>query len=132
MSGSPPTTNEDALTPAVLLWAGLGTVIQIGLVVAGHYSDAVYALWPVPSLATSVVTSIAYAIHIRRSFVDSAWHGAMVGGLCTFVGTALAAVLADTPALQIATVTLAAIAAGAVVGWLTFAVLRFVSPVRAG
>jgi len=132
VSGSSPTTNEEALTPAVLLWAGLGTVIQIALVVAGHYGDAIYAIWPVPSLVTAVVAAVAYVIHVRRSFVDSAWHGAMVGGICTFVGTALAAVLADVPALQLATVTLAAITAGAVIGWLTFAALSLVSPVRAG
>ncbi len=132
MSGPSSEANAEALTPAVLLWAGLGTILQIGLVVAGHYSDGVYSAWPVPSLSTSVLAGVAYVIHIRRSYGDSAWHGGMVGGICTFLGTALAAVLADVSALQLATVALGGIVVGAVAGVLTFVVLGLVSPVRAG
>ncbi len=116
-------TEDQALTPPVLFWGGLGTVLQIGLVVAGHYSDAVYFAWPVPSLVTAVLAGTAYVAHVRRSSRDSAWHGGMVGGICTFLGTALAAIMADVPALDLATVTLSGIAVAAVAGTLTFAVL---------
>jgi len=132
MSRSVSMENEEALTPAVLRWAALGTVLQIGWVVAGHYSDAVYALWPVPLLATSIVSSAAYVMQVRRSPGDSAWHGGMVGAICAFLGTALAAVLADVPALDLAKVTLGGMALGAATGWLTFAVVRLVSPARGG
>ena len=124
MSGRGSTAHEAALTPNVLLWAGSGTVVQIGLVVTGHYSDAVYAVWPMPMLLTSVFAAAAYVIQVRRSPGDSAWHGGMVGGICAFLGTALAAVLADAPARDLATVTLAAIALGAAAGWLTFLVMN--------
>lgn len=124
MGGPSSTANEQALTPAVLLWVGLGTVLQIGLVVAGHYSDPVFAVWPMPLLLTSVFAAAAYVIQACRSPADSAWHGGMVGGICAFLGTALAAVLADVPARDLATVTLAAIASGAAGGWLTFVVMN--------
>ena len=123
MSGSGSAADEEALTPAVLLWAGSGTVVQIVLVVTGHYSDPVYAVWPVPTLVTAVLTAAAYVIHVRRSPGDSVWHGGMVGGICAFLGTSLAAILADVPALDLATVTTAAFVFGAAGGWLTFLVV---------
>ena len=63
---------------------------------------------------------------------DSTWPGEMVAGICTFLGTALAAVLADLPPRDLATVTVAAIAFGAAAGWLTFGVMKLVSPARVG
>ena len=105
----------------MFLWASLGTVPQLGLVIAGHYSDAVYATWPVSGLVVGIIVAAGYTIQIRRSFVDSAWHGAMVAAISTFLGTALAAVLADVPALDLATVTLSGVAAGGLTGLLTFA-----------
>ncbi len=127
---SEPASREDALTPAVLLWGGTGTCVQIALVVAGHYNDAVYSVWPAPLLATAAVSGAAYVIHKRRSLADSAWHGGVVGGICTFLGTALAAVMADVAAMQLVTMSLGGIAVGGVAGSLAFAALRLVSPAR--
>jgi hypothetical protein len=121
LSRSPSTANKEALTPAVLMWASLGTVPQLGLVIAGHYSDAIYSTWPEAGLVVGIIVAAGYTIQIRRSFVDSAWHGAMVAAISTFLGTALAAVLADVSALDLATVTLSGIAVGALTGVLTFA-----------
>jgi hypothetical protein len=130
LSRSLSAANQDALTPAVLLWASLGTVPQLGLVIAGHYNDAVYSTWPVAGLVVGVIVAAGYTIQTRRSFVDAAWHGAMVAAISTFLGTALAAVLADVPALDLATVTLSGIAAGALTGVVTFEAVRRVTRAR--
>ncbi len=128
MSGGVSNANEEALTPAVLLWSGVGSATGVGLVVIGHYSDAVYGVWPLPLVVTSAIAATAYVTQVRRSAGDSTWHGGMVGGICAFLGTALAAVMADVPAMDLATVTLSAIGAGAGVGWLTYAVLEGLGP----
>ena len=116
--------DEQALTPAVLGWASVGTVAQIILVTAGHYLDVVFDAWPWPELLVAGLAGSAYVIHIHRSYVDSAWHGGMVGGICSFLGVALAVSLADFPPKELATVTLAAIGTGAVCGLVVFGVIR--------
>tara|TARA_B100001123_G_scaffold130413_1_gene151460 strand:+ start:20730 stop:21128 length:399 start_codon:yes stop_codon:yes gene_type:complete len=115
--------NQEALTPAVIFWSGLGTVVQVGLVVVGHYSNAVYSMWPTLLLLISTSFAAAYVIQVRRSAGDSAWHGGMVGGICAFLGVALATILADAPAMDLFTVTLTAIVTAALVGWVTFVVV---------
>lgn len=117
-------TDEDALTPAVLGWASVGTVAQISLVTAGHYLDVVFDAWPWPELLVAGLAGSAYVVHIRRSYVDSVWHGGMVGGICSFLGVALAVSLADFPVKDLATVTLAAIGTGAVCGLAVFSAIR--------
>lgn len=116
--------NREALTPAVLRWSALGSAVAVGSVVVGHYNDAVYGLWPLPLVCAAAVAASAYVVQVRRSAGDSVWHGGMVGGICGFGATALAAVMADAPAADLATVTLSAIGVGAVVGWLTYLLLR--------
>ena len=112
--------DEDALTPAVLRWAALGTVAQVALVTSGHYADVVFDAWPWPELLVAGLAGSGYVVHIRRSYVDSAWHGGMVAGICSFLGVALAVSLADVAPKDLATVTLAAIAAGVVCGLAVF------------
>ena len=34
-------SNEEALTPSVLLWAAVGSIVGVMLVVFGHYNDTV-------------------------------------------------------------------------------------------
>lgn len=106
--------DEDALTPAVVRWAALGTVAQVALVTAGHYVDVVFDAWPWPGLVVAGVVGCGYVVQIRRSTVDSIWHGGMVGGICSFLGVALAVSLADVPPRDLATVTLTATGVGAV------------------
>ena len=124
--------NQEALTPAVVRWASLGTVPLLGIVIAGHYSDVIYSAWPAPGLVIAMITGAGYTVEIRRSFGDSAWHGGMVAAICTFLGTSLAAVLADVPALDLATVTLSGAAVGAAAGVLTLAAVTGLSRARSG
>ena len=112
--------DEDALTPAVVRWAALGTVAQVALVTAGHYVDMVFDTWPWPELLVAALVASGYVVQVRRSYVDSAWHGGMVGGICSFLGVALAVSLADVPPIDLATVTLAATGVGAVCGLAVF------------
>jgi hypothetical protein len=112
--------DEDALTPAVVRWAALGTIAQVALVTAGHYVDMVFDTWPWPELLVAAFFGSGYVFQIRRSYVDSAWHGGMVGGICSFLGVALAVSLADVAPNDLATLTLAAIGAGAVCGLVVF------------
>lgn len=121
--------DEAALTPAVVKWAGIGSAVHLGLVVLGHFFDPVYDAWPWPSLVVAAITGASYAAGVRRSIVDSLWHGGMVGGICAFLGVALAASIADVAPRALATLTPAAILIGAGAGWLVFVVLgRRVSP----
>ena len=124
MRAGAPNADREPLTPAVLRWSALGSAVGVGLVVIGHYNDAVYGVWPLPLVFASAVAASAYVIQVRRSAGDSVWHGGMVGGICGFGATALAAVMADVPAADLATVTLSATGAGAVVGWLTYLLLH--------
>jgi len=112
--------DEDALTPAVVRWAALGTIAQVALVTAGHYVDVVFDTWPWPELLVAALVGSGYVVQVRRSYVDSAWHGGMVGGICSFLGVALAVSLADVPPIDLATVTLAAIGVGGVCGLAAF------------
>jgi hypothetical protein len=55
----------------------------------------VFDTWPWPELLVAAFFGSGYVFQIRRSYVDSAWHGGMVGGICSFLGVALAVSLAD-------------------------------------
>jgi hypothetical protein len=89
-------------------------------VTAGHYVDLVFEAWPWPELLVAALVGSGYVVQVRRSYVDSAWHGGMVGGICSFLGVALAVSLADVPPTDLATVTVAAVGAGAVCGLAAF------------
>jgi len=120
--------DEDALTPAVIRWAALGTIAQVALVTSGHYVDMVFDTWPWPELLVAAFFGSGYVFQIRRSYVDSAWHGGMVGGICSFLGVALAVSLADVAPQGLATLTLTGIGAGAVCGLAVYLAIRLALP----
>ena len=92
----------------------------------GHYSNTVYSMWPTLLVLISTLFAAAYVSQVQRSAGDSAWHGGIVGGICAFLGVALATILADAPVMHLLTVTLTAVATAALVGWVTFmVVVRF-------
>jgi hypothetical protein len=110
--------NQTAFDARLILRTALfGTVLQIVLTTAGHFS-----LWVAIHLflfgraMLSATAGYAYGLVLGRGYGAGALGGAIAGGLCVVPGLALSVLLGDTPAAMVTTGTGISILTGAVGG----------------
>ncbi|RMH11201.1 MAG: hypothetical protein D6701_15395 [Gemmatimonadetes bacterium] len=113
--------NARSVTPAVLAWATLAVVVGLALAAAAHDRPGLRAAWLLALSPAVSVAAVGYAVHVRRSPGDAAWHGGMVAGIGAFLSTAAAALVADQRPRAVLTVTAGAILAGALAAVVAFA-----------
>lgn len=95
----------------------VGTVLQVAMYGLGHFSRwIVVNAFDFGGMMISASASYLYAMETGKGFFPGATAGAVIGGLCGFIGIALSAALGDSAAAYIATVTAIAIMIGAVGG----------------
>ncbi len=109
-------SNARALTPIIVKWAIPATVGRVVLTAGSHYVDAILRWETVVGLVICAVFGAIYARSVRRSLGDALWHGAMVGGIAAFLGTAVAVTLADQAMVDLLWGTLSAFGVGAAAG----------------
>jgi hypothetical protein len=108
--------NRRALTIATLA----GTVLQVAMVVAGHTTASVRALFAVGGMTISLAAGIAYVLLSPRSESASpVLGGLLAGGICALLGIGVSFVLGDVPPALLALGTLSSAVAGAIGGWVT-------------
>jgi hypothetical protein len=111
MAGS----NSNALVQAT----ALGTVAQLAMVIAGHYSPTVANLFAVGGMGISLLAGLYYGRStMAASRGEAARGGAIAGGACGLIGIAVSYLLGDVDAVILAFGTLGSTATGAIGGLL--------------
>ncbi len=83
---------------AVLQATLLGTVLQVAMVVAGHFSSAVTHFFAVGGMGFSLLAGLAYGLLVPRGGRGGIVVGGVVAGAaCAFLGILLSRVLGDVP-----------------------------------
>ncbi len=104
-------------TRPLLTAVALGTVLQLAMVLAGHVSPAVTALFAVGGMGFSLVAGAAYALAARPATLGAAAAGGLVAGaVCAFVGILVSWMLHDVPATLLALGTACSAVTGAIGG----------------
>jgi hypothetical protein len=107
--------NTRALTIASLI----GTLLQVAMVVAGHSSPAVAAMFAVGGMGLSLVAGVIYARLAKDATKKSAAiGGGAAGAICAFIGILVSYLLGDVPAQLLALGTLSSAFTGAIGGYL--------------
>ena len=107
--------NQRSLTIA----AGIGTVAQVAMVVAGHSNPSVAALFAVGGMGISLLAGVAYAWLARTdapTLGALATGGAVAGGVCAFIGILVSRLLGDVPTSLLLLGTISSVVTGAIGG----------------
>jgi len=101
---------------ALLIAVTAGTVLQLTMIVIGHFSPWVANLFMFGGLGISAIAGALYASRAAGGFGGSAAGGAIAGGVCALIGIAASFALGDVPAAVLAFGTLGSTVAGAMGG----------------
>lgn len=119
---------QDAARPtggAMIQMIVLGTIVQIAMVVSGHYvafvKNHVFALG---GMGISLLFGGLYARTAAETKGAAAAGGALVGGACALIGIAVSFMMGDVPAEVMIFGTLGSAVTGAVGGLLFFVLGR--------
>src|ERR1700761_2400264 len=92
----------------------IGLVLQLIMVVSGHYVLAVKDGFAIGGMLISLVAGVIYVRTTRGSWGDSVVGGALAGGICALIGIAVSCALGDVDAAVLLFGTLGSAVAGAV------------------
>lgn len=107
-----PHTNQPLLKATAI-----GTLLQLVMVVAGHYVPAIAEQFAVGGVGLSAVAGYLYTRFAPPVAIGrSAGGGAIAGGLCALIGIAVSHWLADVPAAVMGFGTAGSAATGAIGG----------------
>ncbi len=117
---------------ALVLATVVGTVLQVGMVVAGHSNTSIASLFAVGGMGLSLVAGLAYAIWARGERTSSITIGGLVAGAaCAFIGILVSFLLHDVPATLLVLGTVSSAVTGALGGWIGTFLFR-AAVIRAG
>lgn len=100
----------------MLKWIAVGTVLQVAMVLAGHWVAAVASLFGPLGVAISLVVGLLWAREGARGFGHGAGGGAIVGGACALLGIVVSFLLGDVAAVILAFGTISSAVTGALGG----------------
>jgi hypothetical protein len=101
----------------ILRAAVIGTVLQAGLALAGHFSPTVAThFFLFGRMMIAATAGYLYGLSLGRGYGAGALGGLIAGGLCAVAGLALSVVLGDTPAGDVSLQTGISVLTGAVGG----------------
>ncbi len=75
----------------------LGVALQMLMVVAGHFSEAVIDLSALLGMGIPFALGIGYGVTVPRSFGEAAKGGAVIGFVGALVGVLAAVLMGDQP-----------------------------------
>ena len=104
--------NRKALINATVV----GTVLQLIMVLAGHWVPAVASLFAVVGILISLVAGLLYARAAKSAWSDSLLGGVIAGGVCALLGIAVSVLLKDVPPMILVIGTLSSAVGGLVGG----------------
>jgi len=97
-------------------WIGIGTVLQTAMVAVGHWVTGVADLFGPLGMLISLIVGLLWAKGEADSFGAGAMGGAVVGGVCAFIGIVISFLLGDVTALILLLGTLSSAVAGVIGG----------------
>jgi peptidoglycan/LPS O-acetylase OafA/YrhL len=110
------TMDRNALVTATVI----GLVLQLAMVVGGHYSPVIKALFAVGGMGFSLIAGLVFAIsrarRARGGWSPDLTGGALAGGICALVGIAVCVLLGDAPASLLLLGTISSVVTGAIGG----------------
>jgi hypothetical protein len=105
------------LTPTIGAGLVVGTILQLIMVVIGHFVPAVAALFAPVGMLISLIAGLLYAYRAgRRALGEQLLGGALVGGGCALIGIAVSWVLGDVETVILLIGTASSAVTGAVGG----------------
>lgn len=106
-------------TRALFLALFVGAVLQVAMVVGGHYNKSVASLFAVGGMGLSLVAGLLYAMWARGDSSSAIAIGGLVAGAaCAFVGILVSHILGDVPRSLLLLGTISSAVTGALGGWL--------------
>jgi len=103
---------------AVLLSTLGGSILQIGMVLAGHSSASIAQLFAPGGMGISLIAGFAYAWLARTPSASSAAAGGAIAGAgCALIGIFISFLLGDVSASVLAFGTASSALTGAIGGW---------------
>lgn len=96
---------------ALVRSAALGTLLQLVMVVSGHFVTAIAMLFGPLGMGISLLAGLLYGRWAGRP-------SGAAGGICALIGIAVSFGLGDVTAVLLALGTLSSAVAGAIGGWL--------------
>jgi hypothetical protein len=104
-------------TPSIDAGLVVGTILQLLLVVIGHFVPAVAALFAPLGMLISLIAGLVYGLRAgRRALGEQLLAGALVGGGCALIGIAVSWTLGDVEAVILLIGTTSSAVTGAVGG----------------
>src|SRR6185503_20532243 len=104
---------------ALLIASVIGTVLQVGMVAAGHFDSSIASMFAVGGMGLSLLAGMLYAFFARSSRATRgavALGGALAGGICAFAGILVSHLLGDVPPSLLILGTVSSILTGAIGG----------------
>jgi len=101
---------------ALIIATDIGLVLQLIMVIAGHYDAAIAAWFAIGGMLISLVAGVIYVRMARNGWKDSLIGGALAGGICALVGIAVSCALGDVAAMILVFGTIGSAVAGLIGG----------------
>jgi hypothetical protein len=101
-------------TKALLVAAGVGTALQLAMVLSGHQVAAIQTVFMWGGLLISALAGAIYARSAGGGFGRDLIGGAVAGGACAFLGILVSLLLGDVPAPVLAFGTVGSAVTGAI------------------
>ena len=101
---------------ALVVATGVGLLLQLAMVIAGHYSAGVQDLFAAGGMGFSLIAGLVFVWLARAGWRSDLLGGALAGGACALLGIAASVVLGDVPAELLAFGTLASVITGGIGG----------------
>jgi hypothetical protein len=104
---------------ALFTAAAVGTLLQLAMVVTGHFVPAIAQLFGPLGMGISLVAGWLYVrLAGSQPRGKAVWRAMLVGGICAFLGIVVSFLLGDVTAVILAFGTLSSAVTGALGGFL--------------
>jgi len=100
----------------LLIATTIGLILQLLMVVAGHYMPPVKAKFAVGGMLISLIAGAIYIRLEQQGWQGALLGGAIAGGVCALLAIAVSVSLKDVPAMVLVIGTLGSVVAGLVGG----------------
>lgn len=103
--------------PALVRSTVVGTLLQLAMVIAGHYSPAIASHFAAGGMTISGIAGLLFALWSRQNTPSGAAGGGVVaGGVSAFMGILVSHLLGDVPASVLGFGTAGSAVSGAIGG----------------